>query len=305
MAGRGQVNALHLIRWAREQTVERGLGGTEAHVLLLLATYADGDARCYPSLATLARRCGLKASEEGRNSTISAAVASLEDRGLISTRQAGRGKSPTRMLMFDDQRSDPQERSGQRSGLQERSDTLRSDPQDACVPADRTITNQVELTSRTNQDSVPADRNAECDRDAGDQSSPPTRRTADQNALPKTLPSELHSTVDDVLAVVSRVQAERGGIVPTRRGVGLAIAAFPDRDLRAVASELEHWALAGHGQARPVRDWARTYRTFLERSPAASPSRAGAATMQSEREARRARTAAAISELLQPTEAAA
>jgi hypothetical protein len=100
-----------------------------------------------------------------------------------------------------------------------------------------------------------------------------TRRAA-QDKPPASLPAALAGTVAPVLAVLSAVQSERGGQVPTVRGVGLAIARFPDRDHQAVVRELEHWALAGAGQARPVRDWARTLATFLERSPAGSAVRA-------------------------------
>jgi len=76
-----------------------------------------------------------------------------------------------------------------------------------------------------------------------------------------------------VLAVLTRVQAERGGEVPTLRGVALALAAQPRRDHLAVAHELEHWALAGRGRGRAVRDWVRTYRTFLEGATDAVPLR--------------------------------
>jgi hypothetical protein len=62
--------------------------------------------------------------------------------------------------------------------------------------------------------------------------------------------------------------------------VGLAIAHYPDRDHLTVLRELEHWALAGTGQAKTVKDWARTYGTFLERAPAGSPSRNGTGVSQ-------------------------
>jgi hypothetical protein len=76
-----------------------------------------------------------------------------------------------------------------------------------------------------------------------------------------------------VLAVLTRVQAERGGEVPTLRGVALALAAQPDCDHLAVAHDLEHWALAGRGRERTVRDWVRTYRTFLAGAADAAPIR--------------------------------
>jgi hypothetical protein len=129
-------------------------------------------------------------------------------------------------------------------------------------------------------------------------------RSVDQDALPDTLEASLHPCAGRVLDVLVRVQAERGGAKPTSRGVGLAMVSFPNRDFEAVASELEHWALAGRGQAKPVKDWARTYRTFLERSPEGSPTRR-AETPQAERDRRKARSRAALTTLLQPTEAAA
>lgn len=95
----------------------------------------------------------------------------------------------------------------------------------------------------------------------------------DQDQLPDGLDDAVASRAGAVLEVLERVQAQRGGNKPTRRGVGLALAAFPDRDHHAVTHELEHWALAGSGQGKPVRDWVRTYRTFLKRSVAASPSK--------------------------------
>jgi hypothetical protein len=90
-------------------------------------------------------------------------------------------------------------------------------------------------------------------------------------------PVEHADRLHPVLAVLTRVQAERGGEVPTLRGVALALAARPGRDHLAVAHELEHWALAGGGRGRSVRDWVRTYRTFLEGAADAAPARPRAA----------------------------
>lgn len=92
-----------------------------------------------------------------------------------------------------------------------------------------------------------------------------------QDELPDGLPPKLAAVADDVLGVLLRIHTKRGGVEPTRFGVGLAISEFEDRDHRLVVSALEHWALAGTGRNGQVRDWARTYRTFLERSPSATP----------------------------------
>jgi len=98
--------------------------------------------------------------------------------------------------------------------------------------------------------------------------------TADRDQDPS---AEHADRLHPVLAVLTRVHAERGGEVPTLRGVALALAAQPRRDHLAVAHELEHWALAGRGRRRPVRDWVRTYRTFLDSAPDATPTRLRAA----------------------------
>jgi hypothetical protein len=103
-------------------------------------------------------------------------------------------------------------------------------------------------------------------------------KQVDQDAPPATLADELKPTAAGVLAVLLRVHAERGGNTPTLRGVGLVVAAFPDRDHLTVAGELEHWAVAGTGQRRDVRDWVATYRRFLTNAPAGTPSRQRAAT---------------------------
>jgi hypothetical protein len=100
-----------------------------------------------------------------------------------------------------------------------------------------------------------------------------SRRVA-QDQPPPSLPASLAVTVDPVLAALRAVQAERGGDMPTVRGVGLALGAFPDRDHLAVVRELEHWALAGAGQGKGIKDWVKLYRKFLEHSPAGSPIRA-------------------------------
>lgn len=124
---------------------------------------------------------------------------------------------------------------------------------------------------------VPTPTPTPVEADASTSARPPSKR-ADQTLLPLSLPGELHHSAHLALTVLRAVQAERGGDEPTLRGVGLAVQRFPNRDHAAVARELEHWALAGTGQARPVKDWARTFATFLERSPAGKPVRVGETT---------------------------
>ncbi len=135
---------------------------------------------------------------------------------------------------------------------------------------DTSRSSPVELPTHTRVRSVPIPSGSEGGSEEQQRSD---ARAVDQDEPPSSLSQELRPATEQVLRRLTAIQAERGGSVPTLRGVGLAVVAYPDRDLDAVVSELEHWALAGHGQRRPVKDWARTYRTFLERSAAASPTR--------------------------------
>ncbi len=96
-------------------------------------------------------------------------------------------------------------------------------------------------------------------------------KTVDPHQLPDGFPDEQADTAALVLGRLHSIFTVRGGNSPTLRGVGLAIRSFPDRDHVRVADELEHWATAGNGAARQVRDWAQTYRTFLERSVPGRP----------------------------------
>src|SRR5215212_2057637 len=134
----------------------------------------------------------------------------------------------------------------------------------------------------------------------------------DQLTPPRELAQlpDVAARLDPVLAILAAVQAERGGAVPTVRGVGLALVAFPGRDHVGVARELEHWALAGRGQRKAVKDWVRTYRTFLEGAVDAAPSRTAGPTeprplgpngrrdLDAERHERTARR---LGHLMQPT----
>lgn len=115
MIGReGQVEPFALIRWARGQAREHDLRPLEAHVLLLLATYANRDAIAWPRIATLALDVGLTVKRRQRrdprsgrirssegNSAISAALARLEELQLIWRKQAGRGRAVRIELLFN------------------------------------------------------------------------------------------------------------------------------------------------------------------------------------------------------------
>lgn len=99
-----------LIRWARERGADPALGLTQldAHVLLVLATYANTSqpnksprwGQAWPSISTIAKDCGLKVSANGTSGTISRSLKRLEDAGLIFSEQAGRGHPARRELMW-------------------------------------------------------------------------------------------------------------------------------------------------------------------------------------------------------------
>jgi hypothetical protein len=98
----GPVRPFELIRWARQQARAHGLRPLEAHVLLLLATYANEDAQAWPSVAALAMDAGLAVTRRPNrppsNSSVSAALVRLEELQLIWRRQAGRGPARTELL---------------------------------------------------------------------------------------------------------------------------------------------------------------------------------------------------------------
>jgi hypothetical protein len=112
---------------------------------------------------------------------------------------------------------------------------------------------------------------------------------ADPDVLPDDLPDALGAVAREALTKLTAVWKERGGNTPTLRGVGLAVRRFPDRDHGTVLAELEHWAVAGRGARQAVKDWPRTYGTFLERSPAGSPAHPAAATASESPAQRQAR----------------
>jgi DNA-binding MarR family transcriptional regulator len=106
-----QINAsnFELLRWARTMAREHRLRPNEAHVLLLLATYANREAVAWPSLRTLALDAGYKPTDSGTCSTISSAIARLEDLGLVWTKQAGHGKAARRELLYRPPAAEPSE----------------------------------------------------------------------------------------------------------------------------------------------------------------------------------------------------
>lgn len=98
MIGRTEpVAPFALLRWARQQGRNPALTPAAAHVLLVLATYCDPNAKCFPSIETLRLATGYKS-----RSTIDRALEQLHDAGLIwSEKQRGRGKTACRELLFN------------------------------------------------------------------------------------------------------------------------------------------------------------------------------------------------------------
>jgi hypothetical protein len=147
MIGReGPVQPFALLRWARQQARDKDLKPLEAHVLLLLATYANEQAIAWPSIATLARDAALRVTVRHRrggrveesNSSISAALVRLEELQLIWRRQAGRGRPATcELLCPGGEPSGRQEGNGriQPSGLQEGKESQPSGTAEGMVPS--------------------------------------------------------------------------------------------------------------------------------------------------------------------------
>lgn len=98
-------------------------------------------------------------------------------------------------------------------------------------------------------------------------STDPIRTDGKEDGLPTELPLALHAAAGDTYLILRALHQKRGGRAPTLDAVGRALVAFPGRDYRAVARELEGWVLDGNGQDREVKSWTQTYRTFLARSP--------------------------------------
>ncbi len=122
-------------------------------------------------------------------------------------------------------------------------------------------------------------------------------RSVDPDELPPDFPTHLRPVAKGALAKLLAIQAERGGDVPTLRGVGLAIKLWPDRPHADVVDSLEHWAMAGRGREEAVKDWASTLRTFLRRTPAGAPSRPSRGRPQAVPSPKQQRAAALIAEM--------
>lgn len=97
------------------------------------------------------------------------------------------------------------------------------------------------------------------------------RSTVDPDSLPDDLPDALVAIVDTATARLAALWQQRGGHAPTRRGTALAVRRFPDRDHGAVLDELENWATVGRGARKTIKDWPKTFATFLDNTTPARP----------------------------------
>lgn len=197
MIGRnGPVDHFDLVRWARRQAhpdvlhtghpnpetgetpAPRRLRRIEAHLLLLLATYADQDARAFPGIKLLAEDTGLtvktrkKGGRESHEcSQVTAALTALQELGLIWRRQAGRGRKATTELLF----LPPEDAGG---NLAPRT----AGGQDSCPPENRG------LAPRTAGGEVPGKNHHEEPGDAprsrGGHRSSPTKRSGKRSPQP-------------------------------------------------------------------------------------------------------------------------
>lgn len=161
MIGRTEkVRPFDLIRWARAQSRVHGLAPREAHVLLLLATYADDTATAWPSIRTLALDCGLSPTSDGRNSSVSAAISRLEELRLLWTKQGGHGHPARRELLFDPATWRRQQPHGDTEGSTPDRGPEPSDPQDG-YESDRanSLTACRAATGAARTASLPATRN--------------------------------------------------------------------------------------------------------------------------------------------------
>jgi hypothetical protein len=128
MDRRAPVKPFELIRWARSCAHVLGPDGRpalkplEAHVLLVLTTYANDECLAWPSIRLIAADCGRRSTNDGHNSSVSAALNALEvEHVLLATKQSGRGRPAIRELLFTEQPS----------AMQEGSESLPSGMQDA------------------------------------------------------------------------------------------------------------------------------------------------------------------------------
>ncbi len=93
---RGPQDPWHFQRWAIDVAVQERLDATEAHVLTVLAIYADADGETFVSLAKLADAI------RRRERQTTEALASLKRRGLIERRGRGPGRTPVTRLVTRD-----------------------------------------------------------------------------------------------------------------------------------------------------------------------------------------------------------
>ncbi len=117
------------IRSAREAASVLDLSITAAHVLLVLATYADAEGEAYPGVERLCADC------RRSRSVVLAALAELELAGLMETRRRRRGPAVRRLKVSD--LSDLNRR-GEGSRTPDLKSAKRSDEPDASGPASRT-----------------------------------------------------------------------------------------------------------------------------------------------------------------------
>lgn len=91
------------IAWARG-AAQRCANRSDAHVLLVLATYANARGEAWPTRATIAKDCGLAVKgdgTQGASSSVAESLRRLRDAGLIDSVQRGKGRSAKHRLLAD------------------------------------------------------------------------------------------------------------------------------------------------------------------------------------------------------------
>lgn len=92
------THAFAWIKGARAQAARPELSPLAAHVLLILATYANRNGAAWPSIATIARDAGRSPTEKGKHSGVSRALRELESLDLVRTTRKGHGQPALRQL---------------------------------------------------------------------------------------------------------------------------------------------------------------------------------------------------------------
>lgn len=101
---RGPVQYFELVRWARGAAAEHDLKPIDAHVLLLLVTYAPTKVEAnepiivFPKVESLARQAGYKPNE--KSTAIGDALKRLVDARLIWRVQGGIGRAARTELLY-------------------------------------------------------------------------------------------------------------------------------------------------------------------------------------------------------------